>query len=588
MTGQFFSFAKKPNSTAKPTGGTSVTFRLKGACSMQAPVITMKGNSPINLFNAYNVIVGQYPTSSGGWGTSTSYNTSDYIPVTAGHTLSVSRGSTVSSSCRIVWYDASFNRLSVNASQVNAAFTVTVPAGAFYVRIPYPAAYQSTVSVTDSAITGARPNYNYAYISSFGGRYYFIRDISYELGEWVLSLECDVLASFKTSIGNSSQYVLRSASAYDEYIVDALYPAKTPPDVTTDPQAVGVMSQKGTYILGVAGQGGVDSAKGGVTYYALSPAQMNTFQTYLHQNAFSAAMAGQYAAALAIAVQDVVESFTHIFEYIRSCIWIPISYLPGSATPIYVGEFTFVDSGGAYVIYGHELDDVNTNFTISHTVPAHPQAATEGAWLNSRPFKHMTLTAPGLGSIDLSPDVFRTGDTVDLWCDLSLIDGSIQADLYRNLSSDGRYLGRYTGSLGVQIPLSQMANDPLAFLTSVHSAVQTFNSQFDTNPIGAVLGAAGQLVSAASAICPQPAQLTPAGSGYHVSGDSTKSRLTTYCYRIVDTDNTSHGRPLCQVKTINTLSGYVLCENAEIAIATATADECDKIINFLNGGFYYE
>lgn len=588
MNGTLYTVSKKPNSTAQPSGaGTTITFSLKGACSVQAPVLSLWSGGPVNLFSNEEVIRGFYMSSTGTITTSTTYCVSDYIPVTAGATYTLNRGAAIGTSQRYInYYDVNYNRLGYITGPTTASGNVSVTnTSARYIRFNYLSAYEAQVQLTGGPVL-RQPSGNYLHIPAFG-RYYWITNMSYNMGEWEISCQCDVLASFKTSIGNSSQYVLRSASAYDEYIVDALYPAKTPPDVTTDPQAVSVMSQKGTYILGVAGQGSVDSAKGGVTYYALSPAQMNTFQDYLHQNAFSAAMAGQYAAALAIAVQDVVESFTHIFEYIRSCIWIPINYLPGSATPIYVGEFTFVDSGGAYVIYGHELDDVNTNFTISHTVPAHPQAATEGAWLNSRPFKHMTLTAPGLGSIDLSPDIFRTGDTVDLWCDLSLIDGSIQADLYRNLSSDGRYLGRYTGSLGVQIPLSQMANDPLAFLTSVHSAVQTFNSQFDTNPIGAVLGAAGQLVSAASAICPQPAQLTPAGAGYHVSGDSTKSRLTTYCYRIVDTDNTNHGRPLCQVKTINTLSGYVLCENAEIGIS-GTAEEADAIINYMNGGFYYE
>ena len=588
MTGTLYTVTKKPNSTAQPTGtGTAITFRLKGVCSVQAPVLSLWSGGPVNLFSTDEVIRGFYMSSTGTITASATYCVSDYIPITSGTTYTLTRGAAIGSSQRYInYYDVNFNRLgNVSGPTLSSGTFSITNSSARYIRFNYLSAYEAQVQLTGGAIL-RQPSGNYLHIPAFG-RYYWIENMSYELGEWTISCKCDVLASYKSQIGSSSQYVLRSASAYDEYIIDALYPTKTPPDVTTDPAAVSIFSAKGTYILGVAGQGGVDSAKGGLTYYALSPGQMATFQRYLHQNAFAAAMAGDFASALAIAVQDVAEQFTHIFEYIRSCMWLPINYLPGSATPIYIGEYTFVDSGGSYVMLGHELDDVNTNFTISHTVTAHPQAATEGAWLNSRPFKHMALTAPGIGTIELAPDVFRAGDTVDLWCDLSLVDGSIQADLYRNLSTDGRYLGRYTGAIGVQIPLSQMANDPLAFLTSVHNAVQTFGSQFDIDPVGAVLGAAGQLASAASAICPQPAQLTPAGAGYHVSGDSTKSRLTTICYRIVDTDNTSNGRPLCQVKQISALSGYILCENAEISIP-GTKQEADEVMNFLNGGFYYE
>lgn len=585
MLGTVYTVTKKPNSTALPAGaGTAFNFALKGVCSLQAPVLSIVGGSPVNLFTPYHYVRGFYLTTNGTTVANSQLGISDFIPVIPGHTYNISRGVAVNGT-RNWWYKADYSGLSQEASTA-ATISITAPANAAFLRISFNMTQLNNISVIDPASTGGYPGGNYIHIPAFS-RYYWIEDVSYNLGEWTLSCRCDVLASYKSQIGASSQYVLRSASAYDEYIVDALYPAKTPPDVTTDPAAVSIYSAKGTYILGVAGQGGLDSSKGGLTYYALSPGQMETFQRYLHQNAFAAAMAGDFASALAIAVQDVAEQFTHIFEYIRSCMWLPINYLPGSATPIYIGEYTFVDAGGSYVMLGHELDDVNTNFTISHTVTAHPQAATEGAWLNSRPFKHMTLTAPGLGSIELAPDVFRTGDTVDLWCDLSLVDGSIQADLFRNMSTDGRYLGRYTGAIGVQIPLSQMANDPLAFLTSVHSAVQTFGSRFDMDPVGAVLGAAGQLANAASAICPQPAQLTPAGAGYHVSGDSTKSRLTTICYRIVDTDSTSHGRPLCQVKQISTLSGYILCENAEISIP-GTKQEADEVMNFLNGGFYYE
>ena len=58
-------------------------------------------------------------------------------------------------------------------------------------------------------------------------------------------------------------------------------------------------------------------------------------------------------------------------------------------------------------------------------------------------------------------------------------------------------------------------------------------------------------------------------------------------YHTVDEDLSEFGRPLCKVKQINTLSGYILCTNAECHIS-GTLDESSKINGYLNGGFFYE
>jgi len=56
---------------------------------------------------------------------------------------------------------------------------------------------------------------------------------------------------------------------------------------------------------------------------------------------------------------------------------------------------------------------------------------------------------------------------------------------------------------------------------------------------------------------------------------------------ITDEDLSSRGRPLCQAKKLNTLSGYILCSDADPEIA-CTDTEAAAIRNYLNGGFYYE
>lgn len=60
---------------------------------------------------------------------------------------------------------------------------------------------------------------NYAYIADFG-RYYFISNIVFDDETMIIYLHCDVLMSFRADILSSVARVVRSASNYDEMIVD--------------------------------------------------------------------------------------------------------------------------------------------------------------------------------------------------------------------------------------------------------------------------------------------------------------------------------------------------------------------------------
>ena len=56
---------------------------------------------------------------------------------------------------------------------------------------------------------------------------------------------------------------------------------------------------------------------------------------------------------------------------------------------------------------------------------------------------------------------------------------------------------------------------------------------------------------------------------------------------VVDENLAEIGRPLCQTKVINTLSGYILCQLADCQIS-GTQEEAQKINNYMNTGFFYE
>ena len=67
------------------------------------------------------------------------------------------------------------------------------------------------------------PVANYAYIPTFS-RYYFIENWTWERGIWWAEMAVDVLASWRSDIGSSSNYVLRAAAASNGYVEDSYYP----------------------------------------------------------------------------------------------------------------------------------------------------------------------------------------------------------------------------------------------------------------------------------------------------------------------------------------------------------------------------
>ena len=53
-------------------------------------------------------------------------------------------------------------------------------------------------------------------------------------------------------------------------------------------------------------------------------------------------------------------------------------------------------------------------------------------------------------------------------------------------------------------------------------------------------------------------------------------------------DLANFGRPLCDTRTLSTLSGFVMCDHPHIAVAGAMAAENDEIETFLTTGCYLE
>ena len=440
--------------------------------------------------------------------------------------------------------------------------------------------------------------YTYAYIAVFG-RYYFVRDVRWVDGMWEMSLEVDVLASYRTQIGNQSEYILRTDSSttnFDPMITDTLYPASNDIDLyqyTLTSAFVSSISS-GIYIVGVIS--GTDanhpsSAVGAISYYAMTATQFGAFKDWLlsNDNLETMEIIDSHGQMLINDMsKELFKAMYNPYQYIASCMWFPLlsSAISGSAvTSIKVGWWTYPLNATLITAQTITINEGPT------TIHAHPQAATRGSYLNYAPYTR--CTAYGIfGTIPLDLSFFdRDDDTMIIRYIIDLISGQCRTRIESYQSSEvspHHHIVTESDFLcGVPIQLAQIATDYLgAAVAAVDTAANTVQNALSLNIGGAISSAAHGIYNTLNASMPQMRTSGTNGS-FIITNTYLNTTFSYQHFKIVDEDLSHKGRPLCQARTINTLSGYVLCAEGDFDIS-CLADERDMISDFLTTGFFWE
>ena len=406
--------------------------------------------------------------------------------------------------------------------------------------------------------------YNYAYISEFS-RYYFIDDIIYMQGEWQVSLSCDILASFKSEIGSTSAYVLRSASAYTSLLKDDYYPLT------------------GTYTENVQTWTPFDLSAAGY-YYVTIISSAATYQTYrLSPTAFteflnSLLAYGTDSTLWASTVKGIQNSTFNPIQFITNVYWCPYDFgMSAGSTGMTVGNYyVSVPSGVTYV------DGFEAHVTKAFTISAHPQASARGNYCNMSPYTE-TIVSSGFGNIKVPSDLM-TKSTNRVNLDIAVDKRTGAATLIAK--ANNIRFARITSSIGIEIPIAQISRNTAGGLVSLlgNAAAGTIGALTGNVGmfVGAVAGTIGSAVESARNIVSTTGAM---GSAVNLYDAVTCS---TVYHTIADADNTNNGRPYCKVATISTLSGYLACEKGTFESSTASDTEITAINNFMVSGFYYE
>lgn len=412
--------------------------------------------------------------------------------------------------------------------------------------------------------------YNYAYIPNFD-RYYFIEEWYFENSLWTASLKVDVLATYKTEIGNANLYVLRANSDYDGRVIDTLYPSKTGCTFDTDNSNTNPWDANMCFVIGCVS---TNANFGSLAYYAVTVGGLSTICSNLldpttgavtETNGFSWDDCSQ---ALQLSLVDPL-------QYIKSCVALPVAIgdVTGSDTGVIV--YNWNSGVGGKRLY---LNPYITK-TFTFTIKKHPDASSRGSYLNSAPYTSVTLTIPPFGSFDIDTSVTCNANSLTATVKLDPITG--QATL--TIMCNNIVLNRVTSQLGVPISLSSVTRDYVGGASALAGAVGGVASAFLGNPMG-VLGAVSGIGNGINALMPRASTIGSTGSFATNQGDF---RLDFQFFRPVDDDRTHNGRPLCAMKTINTLTGYVLVQDGDVEI-DGTSTEDAQIRQYLENGFYYE
>lgn len=420
----------------------------------------------------------------------------------------------------------------------------------------------------DLGLASDPSQYNYAQIPAFG-RYYFIEEWYFDDRLWSASLRVDVLATYKSDIGNASLYIMRAAGAHNENIIDTLYPAKTGCSFASDTKSN--PWQASCFIVGVVTQ---DAAFGSIDYYAMSSTELAsmcaalTDPTTIIDSAYDFDPA-ELSTGLQLSLVDPI-------QYVKSCIMLPVAKqdITNLGTGATINVYRFPAGTGNKI---YPTSRVYKNYSFS--IQKHPDTNSRGNYVNSKPFTNITLTIPPYGCIDIDSSVTCNASTLTVDVELDPITGKGVLVITCN----GVILNRLESQIGVPISLSSVTRDYIGGVTSALGAIGGAVSGFMGN-VGGFIGAASGVGNAVESLMPRANTIGTTGSFAANHGDF---RLDHQFFRPVDDDNTHNGRPLCEVRQISSLSGYMLIQDGDVSI-NGTATEDSRIREYLESGFYYE
>ena len=441
--------------------------------------------------------------------------------------------------------------------------------------------------------TGNPGSYNYAWINTFG-RYYFIREWTYDKGVWIAQLEVDTLATWKSFIGAAELYVFRSSYAFNGNIIDTFYPAKAhvrtarhaiTPIFNTDPNSLAP-----TFIIGLV-------VRNDVKYIGCTPVQLANFIKWLFSDGYFESVSNMASITPEIKVQiNPMQYITKIHSiparFVQSgsssTSWGYLTYASGeSVNSLKVGlgtipfpemNFSFYDFLGAYV------KDMYLPITVSDI--KHPQEDTRGRYLRAAPYTKWSLYLPPFGLIDLPSDEMLGASSITLHVTTDVRTGDARLEVIATNATTlaETVIVSTVSNVAIEHPITGVFTPGVNYMSIMGQMMSGAAQAYNNNYFGLVSAAINSISTYASGTVPHVSRIGSQGSGSQLSGNA---ELSTQFIEVVDDDQSGRGRPLCKKQTISGIPGYITADPDELSLPS-TQSEMTTIREYIANGFFYE
>ena len=458
---------------------------------------------------------------------------------------------------------------------------------------------KTPTSLHTPTFTISASSFDYNYLK-WDDRYYFVTDVtSKNNGIWEVSAVCDVLATFKTDILASTQFVSYSSLSGSTWLADTRIPILKNASVAKATTTMNFLfTDAGFYVLSAVGENGcmtygLDKSMVDSLLQNISNWSNNSIWDIVNDDMglgydFSTPENGlESLGKLMIQSGFVGNAYADAPNCIRSCIWVP-----------FFASFFVSGAGGATIHLGRF--DTGVAALPCKSTPESRTASVSIPWQYSdwrrTVCEEVYLYLPLVGLVSIPSDEIVNESTINVEWSATATDGCIA---YR-ITAGNQVIGTYGANCSVNVPLgiSPQASAGEIVQTAVPAAKSMVSAGIKavTHPsISDVAGALGKVAVGAYEIADTALTRHNSCIGGIGGGAGTGLSLDMTCFTVAHPTAVAPadmaatmGLPTMKPMILSSLTGYCQCANAHVGATGAEAQELDEIDSYLNSGFYIE
>lgn len=425
-------------------------------------------------------------------------------------------------------------------------------------------------------------DFDYTY-AKWGDHYYFINDIVIGNND-IFEIHCnqDVLATFKSDIGNYEAFIERSDSHVDPLIPDSAL-SREQNTISFTASTISLIQEGyfgtdgvGCYLIKTVGQN-PNTSNSGSSIYLVSTEELQSVLDFMFNDSGS---------IWEQAWDSWTKTVWNPFQYILSILWVPFKY--DEAVRLFGQQLTRgpVNLGWwASDITVYVLRATASGYISLNAVMDLPEIYYDDWRKYDSRFTEYALRIPGIGQIQINPTDLIGTENVHVFYGIDAQTG--MANVYVTVRGTSYTIYSNTVPFYIPMQISQTDGNISPLVSGLVGATAAIATGGESIVAGDVLAAGTSAINGIIGTTRGGSSSNGNyGNRFAING---RPEIVLYqrAYASANYPQKVYGRPLCRNMKISELNGYIKCQNASIDLSSLGNDK-DEINNYLNSGFYYE